>query len=78
MTDDAAPEFSLTVQELPAALEAVLFASGDPVSVSRLEEITGMPEDVLNQTLAKMSADYENNPWGGLLIRRLEDEYVMI
>jgi len=77
MTDDAAPEFSLTVQELPAALEAVLFASGDPVSVSRLEEITGMPEDVLNQTLAKMSADYENNPWGGLLIRRLEDEYVM-
>jgi len=77
MPDEITNDFALTVQELPAALEAVLFAAGDPVSIGRLEEITGINQDVLHQTLAKMSADYENNPWGGLLIRRLENEYVM-
>ncbi len=68
---------SLTVQELPAALEGILFAAGDPVSLQRLSDITGVERSVLRQTLTKMSADYENNPWGGLRIRRLDDEYVM-
>lgn len=77
MPDDAATDFVLTIQELPAALEAILFAAGDPVSMDRLVEITQVQQDVLQQTLAKMTADYENNPWGGLLIRRLENEYVM-
>jgi len=77
MTESAATDFILTVQELPAALEAILFAAGDPVSIDRLEEITAIPKQVLEQTLTKMSSDYENNPWGGLLIRRLDNEYVM-
>lgn len=77
MTESAATDFILTVQELPAALEAILFAAGDPVSLDRLEEITAIPKPVLEQTLTKMSLDYENNPWGGLLIRRLDNEYVM-
>ena len=77
MTEDREIDFTLTVQELPAALEAILFAAGDPVSISRLEEITGVNQDILQQTLAKMSVEYDNNPWGGLLIRRLEKEYVM-
>jgi len=77
MINEDAGEFVLTIQELPSALEAILFASGDPISLSRLEEITGVQKDVLRQTLAKMITESENNPWGGLLIRRLEDEYVM-
>ena len=77
MTDETTTDFTLTIQELPAALEAILFAAGDPVSIGRLEEITGVQQDVIHQTLTKMTADYENNPWGGLLIRRLENEYVM-
>ena len=77
MTDETTTDFTLTIQELPAALEAILFAAGDPVSISRLEEITGVQQDVIHQTLTKMTADYENNPWGGLLVRRLENEYVM-
>ena len=28
-------DFSITVQELPAAIEALLFASGDPISLAR-------------------------------------------
>ena len=77
MIEESKTDFLLTIQELPAALEAILFAAGDPVSIDRMEEITGVQKDVLLQTLAKMTADYENNPWGGLLIRRLEDDYVM-
>lgn len=77
MTDNTATDSILTIQELPAALEAILFAAGDPVSIGRLEDITGVQADVLRQTLAKMGSDYENNPWGGLMIRRLEDEYIM-
>jgi len=77
MTDDAISDFSISIQELPASLEAILFAAGDPISVSRLEEITGVPSPVIHQTLTRMSAEYQNNPWGGLSIRRLEDEYVM-
>jgi len=77
MTDETTTDFTLTIQELPAALEAILFAAGDPVGIGRLEEITGVGQDVIHQTLTKMTVDYENNPWGGLLVRRLENEYVM-
>lgn len=77
MSEKKSVDFRLTVQELPAALEGILFTSGDPVSLKRLEEITQMPREVIQQTLDKKAAEYKNNPWGGLLIRRLEDAYVM-
>jgi segregation and condensation protein B len=77
MADRIISEFALTIQELPAVLEAILFASGDPVSLNRLVEITEIDREVIVKTLEKISSEYENNPWGGLMIRRLEDEYVM-
>ena len=70
-------ENKLTVQELPSALEALLFAHGDPISIDRLCEITEMPKEVVEETLERMQKDYETNPWGGLLIRRADDDYVM-
>ena len=36
MTDGMERENKITVQELPSALEAILFAHGDPISVDRL------------------------------------------
>jgi len=77
MTDIELDDFSLSVQELPAALEAILFAAGDPISLSHLEEITGVPSAVIQQTLTRMAAEFQNNPWGGLEIRRLENDYVI-
>lgn len=77
MADRITSEFALTIQELPAVLEAILFASGDPVSLNRLVEITEIDREVIVKTLDKLSSEYEKNPWGGLMIRRLEDEYVM-
>jgi segregation and condensation protein B len=77
MADRITSEFALTIQELPAVLEAILFASGDPVSLNRLVEITEIDREVIVKTLEKLTSEYEKDPWGGLMIRRLEDEYVM-
>ncbi|MBR3058504.1 MAG: SMC-Scp complex subunit ScpB [Clostridiales bacterium] len=77
MTDGLERESKLTVQELPSALEAILFAHGDPISLSRLAEITDMPKEVLVETLDRMMKEYETNPWGGLLIRKADEDYVM-
>lgn len=77
MSDALEHELKLTVQELPSALEAILFANGDPISVTRLSEITQMPVEVIEETLNRMMKEFETNPWGGLLIRKADDEYVM-
>jgi chromosome segregation and condensation protein ScpB len=49
MADRIISEFALTIQELPAVLEAILFASGDPVSLNRLVEITEIDRDFLRK-----------------------------
>ena len=77
MTDGLERENKITVQELPSALEALLFAHGDPISCDRLSEITQMPKEAVEETLDRMIKDYETNPWGGLLIRKVDDSYVM-
>ena len=77
MTDGFERENKITVQELPAALESILFTHGDPISCDRLCEITQMPKEAVEETLERMIKDYETNPWGGLLIRKANDSYVM-
>ena len=77
MTEGEKHENKITVQELPAALEAILFVHGDPISVDQLSEITQMPKEVLEETLDRMIKEYETDPWGGLLIRKADNSYVM-
>jgi segregation and condensation protein B len=36
-----------------------------------------MPKEAVEETLDRMIKDYETNPWGGLLIRKADDAYVM-
>lgn len=72
-TDD----FELPIQELSSALEAILFVSGESISMDRLEEITGIDESLIVKAMDKLIQDYSSNPWGGLLIRRVEDSYIM-
>ena len=69
--------FELTYQELSPACEAILFASGDPVSQDRLAEILNVDVKTVDEVMAKVISDYENNPWGGLLVRKIEKSYVM-
>ena len=77
MIDGQKQENKITLQELPAALEAVLFVHGDPITCDQLAEITQMPKEVLEETLARMMKEYETDPWGGLMIRKVDDSYVM-
>ena len=77
MTEGEKHDSKITVQELPAALEAILFVHGDPISVDQLSEITQMPKEVLEETLDRMIKEYETDPWGGLLIRKADNAYVM-
>ena len=70
-------EFELTYQELSPACEAILFVSGDPIAQDRIAEILNVDAKVVEEVMNKLIADYENNPWGGLLVRRVENSYVM-
>ena len=70
-------EFELTYQELSPACEAILFASGDPITQDRVAEILNVDVKVVEEVMNKLISDYENNPWGGLLVRRVENSYVM-
>ena len=55
--------------ELTPALEAVLFASGDPVPVARLSLVFGVPEEDIIVTAAKLAEYYESNARGIRLLR---------
>ncbi|MCQ2482116.1 MAG: SMC-Scp complex subunit ScpB [Clostridia bacterium] len=72
-TDD----FVIPTHELTPALEAILFVSGEPVSLSKLVDLLGIDSDTVTDSMNKLISQYENNPWGGLLIRKVEDSYVM-
>lgn len=70
-------EFSLSFQELSPACEAILFASGDPIPEDRIAEILNVNVKTVEEVMSKLISDYENNPWGGLLVRKVENSYVM-
>lgn len=70
--------FKITAQELPAACEALLFASGDPISASKLAAILGVDAKDIKEVMARLIENYENNPWGGLCIRKMDDSYCML
>ena len=59
----------MDIIELTPALEAVLFASGDPVPVARLSLVFGVPEEDIIVTAAKLAEYYESNARGRRLLR---------
>ena len=54
----------MDIIELSPALEAVLFASGEPVPVARLSLVFGVPEEDILVTARKLAEYYENNARG--------------
>ena len=69
--------FELPVQEVSAACEALMFASGESISISKMEEVLNVDRKVIEDAMERLITDYNNNPWGGLLIRKIEDSYIM-
>ena len=74
---DLTDNFELPVQEVSAACEALLFASGESISLGKLSEILNMDKQIISDAMDKLILEYTNDPWGGLLIRKIEDSYVM-
>ena len=71
-------DFKVTAQELPAAIESILFISGDPVSVDKLADILNCSKNAVMEALKSLTERYSSNPWSGLEIRRTEDSYAMM
>ncbi len=67
-----------TAQEIPAAIEAILFVSGDPVQVSRIADILDIPVKACEEYLDELVKTYENNPLTGITIRKADSSYCMI
>ena len=71
-------DFKITAQELPGAIESILFISGDPVSVDKLADILNCSKAAVLEALKHLTKRYSGNPWSGLEIRRTEDSYAIM
>lgn len=62
-------------ENLQAALEGILFASGESVPIERLAEATGTPVPEVRQALGEMEQRYLADPTRGIRLMRLEQSY---
>lgn len=61
-------------KQILSALEAVLFASGDPVSAERLSQAFDIPTEAIEQHIAALQKKLEENE-SGFQVIRLENTY---
>lgn len=73
----AEPAFQLTAEEAPAALEAILFAAGDPLPIEKLGLITGLDRQNLQNILNAMADRYARDRQRGLMLREVEGNWLI-
>ncbi len=56
-------------QEIEAAIEAILFAAGEPVPAARIALVLGISEDEVSETAKKLSDEYSFHQRGIRLVR---------
>lgn len=64
----------MNVKHLQAMLEAVLFAVGEPIEISRLSQSLEVDEETLASVLENLSASLEERN-SGLCLLKLDDKY---
>ena len=64
----------MNMNELQNALEAVLFAVGEPIEIERLSQALEVDELLLGQVLENLRAAYDERN-GGLCILKLDNKY---
>lgn len=67
----------MTENSIKASIEALIFASGDPVATDRICEILSINSDEVAKTVATLNAGYEKND-SALRIIKLNDSYQLI
>lgn len=66
----------MEIKKLQGAIEAILFASGDPVSVDRIAEVLDLDRPTALKLLQSLMDEY-NQRGGGIEIVRLDDQFQM-
>ncbi len=66
----------MEIKRYQAVLEAVLFASGEPIPVERLADALELDEEDVERLAEDLAQDYRTRG-GGLTILRLDDSYQM-
>ncbi len=64
-------------QQTIAALEAVLFASGDPISIERLSQAFEIKPEAVEKHIKELEKKYENEN-SGVYVVRLENTYQLV
>ncbi len=64
----------MEIKEYRAALEAVLFANGEPVSAERLAEVLELDEETVHRLAADLMSDLATRN-GGIYMVKLDDQY---
>ena len=57
------------IRDIQAAIEGILFASGDPISIERLAAVLGIDKQLVIDTAEFMRAEYETTGRGIRLVR---------
>lgn len=64
-------------EQLPAVLEALLFAAGDPLPLEKISQICGRDREELQPFLQRMAARFAADDSRGLLLRQIDDRYYL-
>ncbi len=65
-----------TIENLSATLEAILFASGEPVSTARISEALEIPAVQIEGTLSRLAEEYASHS-SGICIQKLGSTWQM-
>mgnify|MGYP000856966874 CR=1 FL=1 len=69
--------FRLPPEDAAAAIEALLFVSGDPLPLDRIAQVTGLEATVLKSILNTLAWRLEHDRQRGLLLREVEGSYFL-
>jgi segregation and condensation protein B len=64
-------------REKISVLEALLFLSGEPITLSAIKDIIGLPESEVKRLMEELMAEYKNRN-AGLLIVEIANGYQMV
>ena len=67
-----------SITRLRAAIEAILFAAGDPVHILKLAEVLEEDKKTIEGILADMAADYEEDELRGVKLLILEEKAQLV
>lgn len=71
------PEFILPIEDAKAAVEAILFASGDPVPLDKMASVLGYEKDKTLKILTDMIEEYRFDLKRGITVRQLNDSFTL-